>query len=366
MSRLLLFNNSNDLALASGAREYIPPKSVARMEHDLAALPFWWADDGDAVLLNNMTQVYEAEKFFSRYTLYIYFTCDEEGYNALCKRAGKSFTPQPWGWSKAAHARFQRFGVPKTELPDDAALDGIRELSSKEFAVHYIKELFKKMQNSTNMQLLIGNKMRFVRDLDGFAFSERTIFKSPWSSSGRGIFFADSLDAPSIRDKLTGFIKRQGGFVADRMYNKTLDFALEYQIEENGEAQFLGYSLFTAGGNGFYGYNTVVSQDELRRKIVDGGCDAALLKELIQHNASLLKEMLGGKYRGIVGIDMLIAEEENKLKIHPCVEVNLRMNIGVLAICVFNRCGNSDTLLTPPATGGFNACCNNGKLLISR
>ena len=36
MNRLLLFNCSNDLALASNAKEYIATKSIAAMETDLA------------------------------------------------------------------------------------------------------------------------------------------------------------------------------------------------------------------------------------------------------------------------------------------------------------------------------------------
>lgn len=365
MRRLLLFNNSNDLALASGMREYIPPKFVARMERDLAALPFWWADEGDAILLSDVIQVAEAEAFYSKYNRKILFTCDEEGYSALCKRTGACFTPSPWGWSKATVARYRRFGMPVEQLPHDNNIDTMRSLSSRQFAAEYIKELLQRANKENIADMFVGNNMRFLKSLDGLKISHRTIFKSPWSSSGRGIFFADSIDAPSIKEKLSGFVKRQGGFIADTMYNKQLDFALEYIIGNDGAVEFLGFSLFTAGTNGYYGYNYIASQDELRSNIVDSGCDIDLLNWLIEEHAILLKKKLSGRYTGAIGIDMLIALEDGIQKVHPCIEINLRMNIGILALSVFKTIGDQDAKLTPYVNNGFNAQVSNGKLSIT-
>ena len=74
MNRLLLFNCSNDLALASNAKEYIATKSIAAMETDLAALPAWWANDGDAILLRCASQVEEARMFFRQKGFNVVFT----------------------------------------------------------------------------------------------------------------------------------------------------------------------------------------------------------------------------------------------------------------------------------------------------
>ena len=57
MRRLLLFNSSNDLALATGTHEYIAPKSVAKMEKELATLPAWWGEEGDAVIVGSSEDV---------------------------------------------------------------------------------------------------------------------------------------------------------------------------------------------------------------------------------------------------------------------------------------------------------------------
>lgn len=364
MRRLLLFNCSNDLALAQGTKEYIAPKSVVRMERDLCALPWWWAAEGDAVLLTEGTDKDLIENFYARYNKNILFINEEEGYETLHKKSGADFRPTPWGWSKATAARLQRFGVPASLMPDNKALDTMRALSSREFAAEYIKEFLSHKAAVPHHHILVGEKMRFIKRLEELIMPERTIFKSPWSSSGRGVFAADSIDEPSIREKLAGFISRQGGFLADKMYNKQQDFALEYFISDSGEVQFLGFSLFTAGGNGYYGYNFVASQNELRAKITKAGLSDTLIEKLIEIHSALLSQSLSGKYCGIVGIDMLTAIDDDTLKIHPCIEINLRMNIGVLAMKVFERTGGIDTQLIPTHNNIFCAEVKEKKLLI--
>ena len=363
MRRLLLFNSSNDLALATGTHEYIAPKSVAKMEKELATLPAWWGEEGDAVIVGSSEDAATTSEFFAQHNKKILFTSDEEGYDALCKRAGHNFIPCPWGWSKATAERFLKFGVPVPLIPDNNSLETIRSLSSREFAADYIKELLAEAKGQGLSDMLVGSKMRFIHSLDELEITERTIFKSPWSSSGRGVFSADSLDAPSIREKLTGFIKRQGGFIADKLYNKILDFALEYNISTGGEVTFLGFSVFVAGENGYYGYNIVKSQADLRDMIISKGCNEDMLNWLIETHRRLLHHGLAHKYSGPVGIDLLLANEGNGITIHPCIEINLRMNMGILAICV-NNSGEDNRLLVPYRSNGFTAEVKEGRLII--
>lgn len=366
MNRLLLFNSSNDLALAQGTKEYIAPKSVVQMERDLSAIAWWWAEEGDAVLLSAGVDKSRIEAFFAPYKRRVRFINENEKYDTLYDGTECHFRPVPWGWSAATAYRLQRFGVPDSLMPRGEAIERMRALSSREFAAEYIKELLADEATAPLRGSLVGEKMRFIKTLDELRMPERTIFKSPWSSSGRGIFAANSLDEPSIHDKLTGFIARQGGFLADKMYDKRLDFALEYYITENGEALFQGFSLFVAGGNGFYGYNFVASKRELKARIIEAGCDSALLESLIELHGRLLARKLRGCYCGCVGVDMLIALEDGEYKVHPCVEINLRMNIGILALRVFEIAGDRNVALTPTTPDGrFGAVVKDGRLMIT-
>ena len=47
---LYIFNPDNDLALANGEANYMPPASAQQMASDLALLPAWYAAPGSAVL----------------------------------------------------------------------------------------------------------------------------------------------------------------------------------------------------------------------------------------------------------------------------------------------------------------------------
>lgn len=363
MYRLHLFNTSNDLALANNSHEYIAPKNIRRMERDLSMFPAWWASDGDAILIDSDCNIEEIKKIAAQANINVELTTEHEGYTALCRRTGKEYAPAPWGWSRAAVERFAKAGVPRNLLPDGKTLDALRDISSRAFAVKYIHELLGKIAEEYRPHL-VGSDMRFIENLDTLTFPRRQIFKSPWSSSGRGVFTAYSIDDPSIREKLTAFINRQGGFVADTFYNKRIDFALEYNIDEEGKATFLGYSVFTASESGSYGYNILASQNELRKCILDAGANKNALDAIISLHRQMLQEKLGCIYRGNIGIDMLIAEEQGALKIHPCIEINLRMNIGTAAIHIYNKVGSTPTLLTPSGKNGFYAMTDGGRLKI--
>lgn len=366
MNRLHIFNCSNELALASDMRDYIPPKNILRMECDLATLPVWWADDFDAVILDDEASLPEATRIAEYAGKKIFFTTKKEGYYRLCERAGRGFMPAPWGWSKSIAETFRHFGVPSDLLPTEKALNRIRKLSSKQYATIYIKELLRDAEEAGISGSLLGEKMRFETSIELPELQERTIFKSPWSSSGRGVFAGNSLQSPAIREKLIGFIKRQGGFVADKFYDKRLDFALEFKIDREKGASFIGYSVFVAADNGYYGSNIVASQETLRNMILASGVRHDVLLWVIEEHKKLLEEHFRGCYTGVIGIDMLVADVDGYTKIHPCVEINMRMNLGVAAMEIQKICGEKEVMLTPCNNGCFSASVRNSRLIIER
>ncbi|MDO4200912.1 MAG: hypothetical protein Q4D25_02130 [Bacteroidales bacterium] len=304
-----LFNPSNDMALASHVREYVPPKRIQQMEADLEALAAVWE--------------------------------------------GTMFSG-PWGWSLATKRRYERMGVPVELLPSDDWIEEVRKLSSREYACEYIKELLEEFQD----ERLLGDGMFFCKDVS--TLNCHLIFKSPWSSSGRGVFvdrMADGKCQMSTLKRLQGFLSSQGGFVVDRFYeNKVLDFAMEFFVHEDHTVEFLGWSVFHAGENGAYGYNYVESQEELLRRI---DTDENLLLRLIEYHKEHLAKTA---YHGPVGIDMLKTADGS---IHPCLEINLRMNMGILALLLHEQYGSNATVaLTPERGCGFQASLKEDRLQI--
>ena len=366
MNRLHIFNCSNDLALASNSQAYIPPKNILLMEKELSSLPIWWADDGDAVLLQEKEHIAKVQDIANRIGKKLFFTTPQEGYHSLCHRcACKGFVAAPWGWSKDIARRLLSYGVPKESVPDKERLEQLRGLSSKRYACEYIQAFLSHNAIKENRNLFVGEKMRYLQNIESLKITETTILKSPWSSSGRGVFSADSIESPSIREKLSGFINRQGGFIADKLYYKVLDFALEFSIEE-GKAHFIGYSVFTAADNGYYGYNIVASQEELKQMILDSGIDELLLQQCIDLHTLFLEKEISHFYNGYLGIDMLVADVDGCRKIHPCVEINLRMNLGIASIFIYNATKGVECQLSPAVCKNFTAKIEDKKLILKQ
>ena len=309
-----LFNCSNDMALAAHVRQYVPPKRIRQMEADLA----------------DLARVWEGTRF-----------------------AG------PWGWSLATKRRYERMGVPVEALPSDEWLEEVRRLSSRQFGCCYLKRLLRTL-NDLNM---LGWQMVWMErapQLCEFEWGKPAviprIYKSPWSSSGRGVFVTNKYDERTQR-RLEGFVSSQGGYVVDWFFDdKVLDFAMEFFVHEDHRVEFLGYSVFCAEKNGSYHYNYVESQEALLRRI---DADEGLLQWLIAYHKEHLARLA---YHGPVGIDMLKTADGS---IHPCLEMNLRMNMGILALLLHERYGDRATAaLTPPRGHGFQAVLDQGHLRI--
>lgn len=298
-----IFNCSNDIALAANVRQYFPPKRIQQMEEELHELGRCW-DSG------------------------------------------------PWGWSLSTRQRYLKMGVSEEELPSEEWLNEVRRLSSREYACRYIQE----MLASLNKPSLVGHEMVFRTEVGDVKADAPHIYKSPWSSSGRGVFTSVNMSKELIGKKLQGFINTQGGYVEDRFYEKELDFAMEFWVNEDHSVKFLGYSVFHAEESGAYGYNLVESQEELKKMI---NIDEQLLQCLINYHVAHLGV---SAYKGPVGIDMLKCKDGS---IHPCIEINLRMNMGILAILLYDKYGsNANVQLTPRREKGFEAKIENGKLMI--
>ena len=57
--------------------------------------------------------------------------------------------------------------------------------------------------------------------------------------------------------------------------------------------------------------------------------------------------ILVGNYQGYLGVDMMVVRCGEEYFVHPCIEVNLRMNMGVVSRLLFDR------FLVPDAIGRY-------------
>ena len=309
MAHLLLFNPSHEMALASDAGNYTPPKQIQRMEADLSMLPSLWADDSDLILMPEGV-------------------CDRNGVRVALD---PSAVPIPWGWNRSVRNRFLRLGVDERLVPSVGELDAWRAFSSRRWSASYNARLY---EQTGRTPWLVDNCMAFCED--GDALTEWSsvcpgcpfILKSEYSSSGRGNrVVGGNVTRPSLTVR---------NMVVDRFYNnKVLDFAMEFEVTAES-VRYLGLSVFKTTSEGKYLYNLMASQSELTmmvQSLMPSDC-GDVLDGLANVHTDLLTNSLLGNYRGIVGIDMMVVEGG---RIHPCVEINLRMNMGVVAMMLYAK-----------------------------
>jgi len=297
-----LFNPSNDMALAANLPQYVPPQRIQQMECDLASLSRFW-DQG------------------------------------------------PWGWSLATRQRYRQMGVSDALLPSDQWLAHLRQISSRATAADYLAHLL----SPSWCGRLVGRQMRFLTRFPD-THEQQLVFKSPWSSSGRGIVFAPQGLTPDVQRRVRDMLRTQGGCLQDHLYlSKTLDFAMEFWVHSPTDVRFLGYSVFRTSSQGDYGGNLVASQQHLL-ELID--VDPSLLQRLVRYHCLHLG-LLG--YTGPVGIDMMRLIDS---RLHPVVEMNFRMNMGILAILLHDQGFTADQPLTPAVSHGFQAVIRDGMLQI--
>jgi len=315
MRLLHLFNPSQEIALADNSTSFTPKRMVRMMEEQMWNFPIWYADKNDLIL-----------KFDNQIVDIKGNTVDYIPDNTI---------PLPWGWNKAVRQRFIKLGIDSKLMPDESYIDSLRIMASRKFCANYIHKL---IPCFNNMENIVGQNMTFVDDISYLQEMkpDELIFKQLWSSSGRGNFVANPKDADAAK-RLQRNVAKQGGFVADVFYNKILDFAMEFYVYHNGEVEFLGYSVFKTEANGKYEGNMIKEQAELRNIIISQLGDHNLLDSIKTAHLNLIKKYISGRYVGFIGVDMMVVDLDGKRACHPCVEINLRMNMGIVAMNAYQR-----------------------------
>ncbi len=116
----------------------------------------------------------------------------------------------------------------------------------------------------------------------------------------------------------------------ERMLDKVEDFAMEFLADEQ-EVNFMGWSSFTTGVHGEYTGNYLGSQENIENKLaVRLGSEK--IKAIREEVPRMLRKVLPD-YRGYLGVDMMIYRgKQGDYNLQPCVEINLRYNMGIVAL----------------------------------
>lgn len=360
MKRVFLYNPENDIALASGLERFTPPKNAALLSFYGAPL-MWWMGDADDYVLVSQRLVEEHGAQLNHWLQLVEETFGA-GPSVVTDLHGLSVGQlSPWGWSHHSFHSLKEAGAP-SELLDKwgPRLESIRNLSHRRTAADVNRRLLESVDFCRYGQEAPCQafEARDMGEVERFGQNHKLFyFKSPWSSSGRGVGRSDIVSGGQLQARCEGIIRHQGSVLLEKGYDKADDFAMLFECA-GGEVRFHGYSLFFNAHGAAYGGNVIASDDEIKnyltRKI-----NGSLLDEVRDSLEKILGEIVGNAYEGFLGVDMMIAHERGAFAIVPCVELNLRMTMGVVAHAVNMRMGNTGgRRLMKVLPGGRGKMCN--------
>lgn len=328
MKRIIhIFNPETDYALAYGKGCYSPTAGVVCMRKRLALTPARYANPEDVIVL--MDDFSESElRSQDLYPLLSGRNLIIAGIEEIMSiiRTGKpeDFMILPWGWNHTLRNNLLRHDIDPCFIKSIDEIDTIRRLSHRRTVIPFqrlLAVLIPDMDIKTACEFKTSDEA-----MDFYKEHHDVFFKMPWSSSGRGVIDARLTSERELRRWIAGSIRHQGSVMGEMAFQRTGDFASEWWCT-GGHAHFLGLSLFRIAGSGRYIGNAILPQGEIAREI--SRLSPAWDTQIIEAQKTALETIIAPEYSGPAGIDMLSTADGG---INPCVEINMRMTMGLAAL----------------------------------
>lgn len=330
------FNPDNDLALANFSTNYTPPASAKKIAEDLSVLPVWYAPKDAKIVVQNtpnqdfldlLKKIIPTSISFIELTETIDFPDTEI---------------TPWSWNPALRKKLSDIGLNEDRLPSMNNLKELRQYSGRQNAVKMLREIQELKPDFCGKSTFIETHEMVLKHLS--TQTNDSVLKMPYSGSGKGLMWIRN----GITDKQTDWCKKvirsQCGIVVEPVLNKIIDFAMEFKIENNAPT-FAGYSLFKTSTSGAYTGNYLLSNEEIENRLNH----YVTIETLAWLKTFYIKKLTQyfPNYKGYIGVDMMICETSLGYRIQPCVEINMRMNMGMVARIFYDR------YVSPTSSGIF-------------
>lgn len=334
MRQIFIFNPDNDLALASGSKNYTAPPFAQQLQLDLQLLPAWFAPPGSLVVCDHATQ---AQTWLNSQGLDVEAVEPRQ----LASLTGE-WRVEPWGWSPAIRHYLKRMGALDSWMPATEHITLLRNLSHRRTSVA-IHQIVARLAGQP--LCACPTEIANLAEVNRFAASGECYVKSPWSGSGRGVYH---LLQPGLRDFeqwCGGIIKRQGSVMCEKAYDRIMDFALEFRCD-GGDCRIDGYSVFASDFHSQYQHGIVDSPERLRGRIASLYPSLDKVEEWV---TAAVRETVASHYTGWLGVDMLLfSKPGSEVGINPCVELNLRPTMGLVAAAMGKRGMRGKMTITEP------------------
>lgn len=344
--KLFIFNPTSEMAIANGEIAWQPNRTLQQFEKDLELLPYIFAESHDSIVVNELPSSNFLDLLKVIKDINPSFIRKSELKNIVNSVDFGNLSLQPWGWSPAAHHILK----PLKELtsnafknsPNNTWKNTHKKIVSRQFSSEILSTITHKSPAFPFLpQNLQPKTCHTIKDItDQIKNWGQIVLKAPWSSSGRGVqMLRHAKLNESNKQWISGIIKQQGYIMVEPLLDKLQDFSLQFFINSD-EIEFLGVGKFSTNSNGQYISNTLNPQTQFIEKILR-------IEKLVGQTTKALKKLdIQDHYEGFAGIDLMTIQVEDNVLIHPCVEVNWRYNMGLVALQL-------QKLIHPEAKGKF-------------
>ena len=284
-----IFNPDHDLCLANGSASFVPPATARQFGQDCSAIMEYVLPD---------------------------------------------VSPHKvWGWDRIVLGRLLKSGADPSQLPSEAYLDTVRELSHRRYALSCREYVFSKIGNHGFLcDIAPYEAMTMDSIISTVNEYADALLKAPWSGSGKGIrkVRPDSWTA-SDRGWCAKMLDRQGSVMVERRQKVALDFSLQFRMTAD-RLLFEGFAIFETQGCA-YNANLLASNGHILGLLsaYSETKDILRVRDLV---GEYLETAFLGRYRGVLGVDMFFSEEG---LLAPCIEINVRNNMGMVSRLVYDR-----------------------------
>lgn len=324
---ILFFNPGHEHAVQNASPYYMAPANVLRMQQELAYLPAWYGSPTDFVLIDEKTdksRINALREIFPLLPKPIYsHEIGEYSNQELCL----------WGVSPQSLRFFEKIAEDHAiNLKIPEWKEDYLYSNSRIAAQDCLKDLVQNFEEiSSDIIPVFCENIEEIQDIL-LQKNGAMLAKAPYSSSGRGLIWLHSkILNEKQKQVLSGILTKQKQISLEPIWDKKTDFSLQFFSDGNGSVRFEGFSLFETGTRGEYLSGYLYSQEKIL-SILTEKIPEDLLFNTKEELLRILAEKFAFFYKGILGVDMMIYENNGKFCLHPCLEINFRYTMGYLAI----------------------------------
>lgn len=331
MTRTYIFNPEHDLAMAYGTEGYTAPPRAQLLRRNLQMLPAWYCTtDGVTNILSQ--NVADDTLWLQQMSTSIGLQASPIAINRLqCRHSSY----HPWGWDFDLRGRLLNACVAHDDLPQRQQIATLHKLAHRRMSITLLDRLGEVIDMEFPPRSIEASSVEEIRHFN--SLYPTCYIKAPWSGSGKGIYRVLDDNSRNFATWAQGIINRQGSIMCEAPLDKIMDFAMEFTCS-GGIASFLGYSIFTNDSHCSYDCGIVAPQCTLMQAIDTRLRQPGLLAALQKNLCTIITELIAPHYNGYLGIDMMLYNgHDGSVRLNPCVELNLRMTMGAVAVIIADR-----------------------------